>query len=328
MRVLIKSATFFILMIFSLSGFTKPAKILVIESYHAEYKWDIEYKKALKDYLGKEHQLHYFQMDTKRVPASQFQYRSDLAWQAYLELQPDVVILGDDNALKYLAARFGKTTTPVVYLGINNNPRNYPLGNAKNITGVLERPLIKRSVMTIGSVIPKMSRLLILFDSGVTAHTSLENIFDNESVTTISNIQVEIKLIKEWEIWQSQVNNSPANYDAIIVGLYHTIRDKDNNYVDAEKVLQWTSKNSPLPMFALWDFAVGKDKAIGGLVLQAYHQGAAAANLVLKILAGYPPEKLRPITAVNGTYLFSHSELNKSNIQLPDHIWASAIWVE
>ena len=305
------------------------AEILVVESYHAEYQWDIGYKKALTEYLANDHQLSYFEMDTKRVAKEKYLHRAELAWDNYKKIQPDLVILGDDNALKYLGPLLAKTDTPVVYLGINNNPRNYQISQARNITGVLERPLIKRSVMSIGTMLPKTKRLLILFDSGNTAHTLIENIFNNESITTISDIQVEIKLIQEWEIWQSQVEAASANqFDAIVIGLFHTLRDKNELHIPADKALSWTSQNSPLPVFALWDFAVGKNKAIGGLVLQAYHQGVAAAQLAQKILSGIPPHRLRPITATNGSYLFSQAELDKYQIRLPDYIMDSAILVE
>ena len=314
---------------FLLGNFANAATILVVESYHKEYKWDIGYKKAIEEYLANDHQLHFFEMDTKRLPKEQYLHRAELAWDSYQELKPDLVILGDDNALKYLGPMLSKTDTPVVYLGINNNPRNYQISDAKNITGVLERPLIKRSVLSIGSMIPKMQRLLILFDSGNTAHTSLENVFNNESITSISNIQVEVKLIQDWEIWQSQVKNSADNqFEAIVIGLFHTLRNDKGQHIPAEDVLSWTSENTPLPLFALWDFAVGKNKAIGGLVLEAYYQGAAAAEMAQKILSGIPPARLRPITATNGSYLFSQSELEKSQIRLPDHIVSSATWVE
>ncbi len=44
------------------------AHILVIESYHAQYPWDIGYKKALTEALGQNHTFSFFEMDTKRQP--------------------------------------------------------------------------------------------------------------------------------------------------------------------------------------------------------------------------------------------------------------------
>src|SRR5438046_2245959 len=96
--------------------------IFVVESYNVEMKWDVSYKEALQESLGKKYKLEYFQMDTKRLPKDQHAAMADKAWAMYLALHPVLVILGDDAALKFLAQRLGATATPVVYLGINNNP--------------------------------------------------------------------------------------------------------------------------------------------------------------------------------------------------------------
>ena len=53
-------------------------------------------------------------------------------------------------------------------------------------------------------------------------------------------------------------------YDVILLGLYHTLRDDTGKHVEAEKVLEWTSENTPVPSFAFWDFLLGPRKAIGG----------------------------------------------------------------
>lgn len=305
------------------------AKILVIESYHAQYQWDIGYKKAIEDKLANNNQLHYFEMDTKRLPKSQYLHRAKLAWQRYIELKPDVVILADDNALKFVGPMLAKTDTPVVYLGINNNPRNYAISGAPNITGVLERPLVKRSIMTITDILPETSKLLILFDSSNTAHTSLENVFNNESLTSISHVQVDIQLIEKYELWQQQIMQAQDNqFDAIVIGLFHTLRDSFGEHVDEENVLAWSSANSQLPIFALWDFAVGQDKTIGGLVLESYQQGLEASKLVEKILSGTAPQQLFPTTSVPGVYMFSRTQLARFNITLPQQYQTSAVWVK
>jgi len=307
----------------------QPAHILVIESYHAQYPWDMGYKKALQEHIAGEHQFSFFEMDTKRVTRAQYLYRAELAWTHYQDLKPDIVVLGDDNALKYLGGRLAQTLTPVVYLGINNNPRNYGIANADNITGVLERPLIKRSIMTAAAIAKDMKRVLILFDSGNTAQIALANEFANQKTSTVSNIQVETKLIGNYALWKNQVLSAKSkDFDAIIIGLYHTLRDEKDQHIAAEQVLSWTSKNTSLPLFGLWDFAIGQNKACGGLVLQSYQQGAAAANIINRILQGESPQQIRPTTATNGTYLFSRSEIERFRLLVPEQIALSAKWID
>ena len=139
------TALLLLFLLLPLSVFAQKT-VFVVESYHAGFAWDASYKKALQETLGTRYKLEFFEMDTKRLPKEQHQRMSDLAWKKYLELKPDLVVLGDDAALITLVKRLAETRTPVVYLGINNNPRDYVPLTAENFTGVLERPLLKRSI--------------------------------------------------------------------------------------------------------------------------------------------------------------------------------------
>lgn len=319
-----------IVILFSVPGVVFGKNILVIESYHSEYKWDASYKKGIENILGKKHKIRYFQMDTKRVPKSEYEKRADLAWNEYLKTGPDLVILGDDNALKYLCARFGKTKTPVVFLGVNSNPRLYNVREKKNITGVLERPLLKRSILYLKDILkPSPKKVLILFDSGTTSHILLEEQFNAKFSLTLGDVNVELKLIQRLETWKASVKNAKREgYNMMIVGLYHTIVDKNGTYVESESVLKWTDANSPIPMFGFWDFSVGVGKTIGGLVLFGREQGEEAGKLVEKIFQGENPGQIFPVTARKGKLLFSRSQLKKWGIQLPGSIASEAEFVE
>ncbi|NQY94644.1 MAG: sugar ABC transporter, partial [Campylobacteraceae bacterium] len=115
----------FFMIMFTYNLFAQRENILVIESYHAQYPWDKSYKEGLREILASKYNLIFFEMNTKRIDKKHYEKMANLAWKKYKEVRPSLVILGDDNALKYLGYRFAKTNTKVVYLGINNNPRNY-----------------------------------------------------------------------------------------------------------------------------------------------------------------------------------------------------------
>lgn len=305
--------------------------ILVIESYHQGYPWDQSYIEGLESVLGEHYELSYFQMDTKRLPVTRHRSRGELAWQRYLDVKPDLVILGDDNALRYLGPRFANTQVPVVYLGINNNPRRYHVHQRHNITGVLERPLIKRSISSIKPLFSKgLNRMLILFDDSITAKTVHQEVFGKDMQLRVSGVDVELRLVSRWDDWKQAVSSAKEQgYDAIAFGLYHTLRDSKNMNVESEDVIEWSSQNTPVPPFGFWDFAVGKNKTIGGLVMVGYEQGKIAGEMAHTILStGVIPHTLGPKTAEKGRYLFSRSQLKHYNINLPENIRAKAEFVE
>ncbi len=289
------------------------ADILLIESYHAQYPWDMSYKVGLDSVLGQRYLIRNFEMDTKRLPVSEYQNRADAAWSYYHKLRPELVILADDNALRLLGPRFAKTDTPVVYLGINGNPRNYGLADAANITGVLERPRLADAIFLLGKLLSNPSpKVLVLLDSGVTSKVILEDVFNSKDNPINGRMQIVVRQIDLWKDWQSEVLNARKNgYSAIIAGLYHTIKTSNGDNVDSELIIRWTSANTPVPPFAFWDFAVGEDKAIGGIVLFGKAQGEAAAHIALKILSGTSPSTILPKTAEEGRYLFSPAQLAK-----------------
>lgn len=302
--------------------------VLVIQSYHAEYLWDKSYLSALRKSIGNKYQLETFEMNTKRLPATEYQSQADKAWREYKRLNPDLVVLGDDNALKYLGSRFGKTQTPVVYLGINNDPENYGVSSYENLTGVLERPLLKRSISFIAETMP-IKKILILFDSGTTAKTVYDQTFRNSTSYTLGGIQADIKLISTFDEWKETVRKSKANeYDAIIVGLYHTIRDSDGDHVAAEDILHWTSENTPIPPFSFWDFSVRAAEIVGGYVLHGEQQGEAAGIMIKSILSGIKPSLIYPVSADSGSFLFSRSQLKRWDITLPEYIEANSEFVK
>ncbi|WP_108651798.1 ABC transporter substrate-binding protein [Dongshaea marina] len=312
-------------------SYAKSSKVLVIESYHAEYPWSQSYREGLESTLGPDYQLEYFEMDTKRLPQKQHLRKAEAAWESFLKTKPDLVVLADDNATRYLGPILALQSIPVVYLGLNNNPRDYSVYGAKNITGVLERPLIKRAIASAGSIFtPRPRQALLLLDNSKTSLAIFQDLAQGNPSPTFSQIRVDIRLVGEWNSWKQLVLESKKNnYDLLFVGLYHTLLDQNNRHIPAGEVLRWTSEHTPIPPLGLWEFSVGKDKTIGGLVLYGKEQGVEAARLIQQILnQGGSPGQIRPVTAQKGHFLFSKTQLTKWHVKLPDKIEKKSNWVE
>ncbi|WP_139121672.1 sugar ABC transporter [Piscirickettsia litoralis] len=244
-------------------------KILVVNSYHPSFQWDQDYSRAIHDTFkdSKKYQLKHYYMDTKRIPKSEYQQSANRAIKVYEEYRPNIVILGDDNALKYVGPILEKRGTPFVYLGINNTPRAY-LNMFDHSSGVLERPILKRNIYLLKKILlPQPKKVLLLFDDGNTSQVLLNYFSGN--ITKVNGVEVHIKLIKFIETWYQTVLTSKAKgYDAVFIGLYQTLVNKAGEHVKADDIIHWTSKHSPLPLFAFWSFAVGKDKAIWGACIK------------------------------------------------------------
>jgi ABC-type uncharacterized transport system substrate-binding protein len=301
--------------------------ILVVESYHAEYEWDREYCRAIKEHFGQHNRLIFYQMNTKRLPPREHRKMADAAWRAYKEIKPDLVFLGDDAALKLVGPQLAQEPTSVVYLGINSNPRYYFETPPKNMTGVLERPLFKRCITLIKELIPGARRVLVLLDSDLTSRIIQREVFADQATQVVDQTQVDIRLVDSFRAWQELVTRTSGSYDFIVLGLYHTLRDATGVVMESEEVARWTSANSQAPLFGFWSFSIGREKAIGGLVLDSYEIGNMASDLALEIFGGTPPCQISPKYENKGLFLFSASQLAKWRLTLPREIQEKAQFV-
>ncbi|MDM5102851.1 ABC transporter substrate-binding protein [Aeromonas salmonicida] len=303
------------------------AEILVISSYHAEYLWDQSYNASLQTHLNGKHHISHFYMDTKRRPHDEFDLMAEQALAFYRQLKPDLVVLGDDNAINYLATEIASLGTPVVFLGMNENPRHKGLVGHPKVTGVLERPLLKRNISEMSQLMGGIKKALVLFDSSNVALTAIEDEFKTQTDLRVGHTRVNSQLIGDYSLWQEAVLNAKRNgYDAIFIGLYHTLVDDTGKHVSEQTVLAWASVHSPVPLFCFWEFSVGTGKAIGGLVLDGRDQGAKAAELVNAILAGAQPRMLAPRAAVRGEYVFSKQELARWQLTVPEKWQGKTQW--
>lgn len=311
------------------SAWAAPKRVFVVESYHSEYPWDQDYRRALQERLSPRCELAFYTLDSKRLPGDQVRQRAEEALQKIRAFNPDLVIVGDDAALQKVGRVWALQGKPVIYLGINNNPRNYFDTTPPNISGVLERPLILRNIFELGRSIKGMRRALTMFDSDLTSRIIRDETFVGRDSIRLGDIDVDISLTDSFAAWQQKVLDAPKQYQAIWIGLYFTLRDKNGKVVDGAEVLRWTEAHSKLPLFAFWNFSVGKGKTAGGLVLTGYEQGKEAAAMANAYLfGGKPLSGLFPVTPSEGEYLFSRSELARYGITLPEKVRARSRWLE
>ena len=296
--------------------------ILVVESYHADFHWDRVYRKALSDAFAGRYTLEFFEMNAKRLPVDQHADMANKALARIKTLRPALVIMGDDAALKYLGPLLDPLDIPGVYLGINGNPRHYGQGKFHNITGVLERPLLKRGMTSIRQLLPATKKVLLLFDVDLTSGAIRDEVFHGKSSVLIDGIQIDLQLCPTVADWKSAVTSArEKGYQATVAGLYQTLKGTDGAVADADEIIRWSSANTPLPLFALWDFSVGAEMAAGGLVISGLEQGKAAAAMALEILENKKtPSSILPVTARQGDFLFSRKQLHRFKLELPRDI--------
>ena len=106
-----------------------------------------------------------------------------------------------------------------------------------------------------------LERALVLFDESEVSRTAVAHEFKGRGELTIGQTRVSSRQFTDYGHWQEAVLASRKNgYQALFLGLYHTLTDAQGQHVSEQQVLAWTSANSPVPLFCFWAFAVGRSR--------------------------------------------------------------------
>lgn len=290
--------------------------VLVIESYHPEYAWDADYLRAVDEVLGEKYAIETLYLDTKRIEPNEFEARADHILEQTVRLNPDLIMLGDDNALKFMGPRLKPLGIPTVYLGVNGTPEQYGLSDFALLTGVLERPLFKQTIRHLRKVLSSNNRFLVLMDDSPTMRNAVYEAWGDQRRVTIQGSTLDMLLTNDADTWLDAVRTAHLQYDAVIFGTQHTIRFKDNRYAEPDFLIDSAYRDAQVPLFAFWDFTVGPGMAAGGYVLSGYDQGKTAARMAQLILLGVNVSSVPTVIGEAGLYLYSRSGMDRWKIEL------------
>lgn len=305
----------------SFQAFAQPPNVLIIQSYHTSLAWTQNCEKGIHSVLDSYAELKSVYMDTKRIPEADFFKQADRAWASYLKEKPALVMIGDDNALRLLGPRFGKTTTPVVFFGINNNPRNYFDRMPDNITGIMEIMPVIPLLRYLKHILPETLTALVLLDSSLTSEAVAQRVFQDKESLNIQGIHVVYRIANNWEAWKSIVSSMGSSYDILITPTFHAVKRENDSHVSIQEVITWTSAHSPTPLFTNQSYSISDDGAAGAYVTVGETHGKQAAEIAVRILTQEKkPSQISPLTDRKGTFYFNVKQLDRFKITLPKDI--------
>ena len=114
-------------------------KCLYVSSYHRGYAWSDGVEQGLRNVLTGHCEIHQIDMDTERNKRVEFKQSAAAADKREIETwQPDVVIVSDDNAAKYVLQQYCRDAAmPFVFSGVNWTVKEYGFPYS-NVTGIIE----------------------------------------------------------------------------------------------------------------------------------------------------------------------------------------------
>lgn len=306
---------------------SKRKRVLVLHSYHPEFVWVKDVNQGILRGLREERfevdkniKLEYFYMDTKRKTDEKWKLAvAGKAKARIAAFKPDVVIAVDDNAQKYVVRDLANEGPPFVFLGVNANPMEYGYLRSMEapggqVTGSIERERFEQSLALLRQLVPGVTNLAVLCDDGPTGKPIVERVMQKAPGLGI-NI-VAAKQTGSFSEWQRFVKEVQPQAEALLVILYHTLKNDAGQPVHENRVLNWTIENSHLPDMGFWSWAVE-----GGLLcseaISGFQQGHYAATVAAYVLLGQSPGEFPVDKPQRGEICINLARAKMLGIEIP-----------
>ena len=272
-------------------------KILFVNSYHQGYEWSDTISRAAREVLEPlAIQFREIFMDSKRhSDENSIKYAALRAKEEIERWRPDLVIVADDNASKYLVMPYYKDAElPFVFCGVNGDSTiyGYPYSN---VTGIEENPLVKPMP---GELRPyaKGDRLGVLSGSVLSDRRNVQ--FYKDHLDTSFDKEVYVDTFAEWKVrfleLQDQVDILLFVYSSSI---HNWDNDEAHTFVLENVRIPCGSTETRLLPYALIVYAHVPEE-----------QGVYAATTALRILGGEKPEEI-PVKHENQAKIWLNLEI-------------------
>ena len=293
-------------------------KVLLVNSYHKGYPWSDALEAGARGVFDKhpEIEVKFQRMDTKRNADEEFKKKAGLAARELVESwKPDLMIVSDDNASKYVVVPYFKNVDlPVVFCGVNWDAGiyGYPFDNA---TGMVEVALINDLLKNMRPY-AKGDRVGFLAAEMTSTRQDL-NFFKN-----IAGVKFEKEVfVSTYADWKAAYIKLQGEVDMLIVPPLQGVSGWDE--ADAKR---FVLENAKIPSGEHTDFMA--NFTLMCFAKDASEHGEWAAQKAVEILNGKKPGEI-PIATNTRAKIFLNMRMAKRlGIKFPPELIRNAHFVE
>ena len=324
-------------------------RVFIVDSYDKAYLWSQSTQRGVSaalrklGYLDTDAQVRQLEatdavenakvavrkdwMDTKRRDKPPEMANATTRIMAAINtFKPDLVMVGDDNAAKFIGGQLLDTKTPVVFWGINGLPLKYGLVDnldapGRNVTGVWQSGYHKESLDLLKRLVPGAKTFAIL---GCDSESSRPNAKMIEQLAQRGSLPLKLVdkvLTNSLDEFKARALELSKKVDAFFMLNHDTLRDAKGNHVDMLEVGRWYLNNIRIPEASHEDQFVHE-----GMLLTAndsgYNQGYMAFEMAHAILErGLNPARMAVKTPDRGPYLVNRNRARALGIRLEDAMY-------
>ncbi len=292
-------------------------RILIINSYHKGLTWSDNIMDGIEDVFKQENRYYcdlYFEfLDTKRIEDGQhFDNIYNLLSHKFKSKKFDLIILSDDNALRFLIKYRSNLFpgTPVVFCGVNDYDPSI-LENQERITGILESFDVRNTLDLIPKLTPHVKNIVVIADLTTTGQALKKQV---KSVEPMYSPYLKFTYLENYTMGELRDEVSKLENDTAVI-LISFVRDRAGEAFDYQSSSQIIAEKAVAPIYVFRDFYVGYG-AMGGYVKSGYSQGAQVAKMALRIL-DEPNGNIPSVCEEDfAKYMFDYNQLVKWGINI------------
>lgn len=303
-----------------------PVKVLHVMSYRSDWQWNKDQLRGFMEGLNlSDAQVKVVELDAKHTDPNKMKAAVRQAAELMDNWKPDLVYTNDDAAQSEFTVKYLNRDTPIVYSGVNKEPKDYGFDQARNITGVLEREHFMGTLSLLREIKPGSGKLRIalVIDEdptwvGVSARIR-QDLLRHPDVEVVE--WVKPRTLDEYKARMLALQDK---VDAVgLLGIFRFAR-ADGSMADYEEVQRWNAQNSRLPDFSFWDTRVERG-TLCAMTVDGVEQGRLAGRMARRILVDkVAPSAILPEPTAKGRPMLSLARAKALGLQVNASVLLSA----
>ncbi len=288
-------------------------KVLVVFSYEQDYLWESEIREEIEKILSPFADLSFFYMNTK-IALEKGSDKAAEAFALYQKIQPDGVIVGDDNAQSLFVVPYlkNRVSTPVIFCGVNAEPEAYGYP-ANNVSGILERYHFEEGLSLNRQIVGKTETFAIMVNE-----SPLADLIDRQLTAERDELSAKLIAFLRPKTLTQAVNMAQNIRDKVDLLMLMTLKgivDNEGRPVNDGESLPAVVEAFNKPITATADFVV-QYGALSGVLASGQEQGQQAATMLLSAMRGVPMDQLSVTRNYRGKRIINVSAAKKLGIVL------------
>jgi len=296
--------------------------VFVLHSYSQEYPWTKRqhegFMRRLDAAAPTSFTVSVEYLDTKRA-AYTTDYANLMAGhlaQKYAGFQPKVIYVTDDNALSFVLSHLTRIfpNAPVFFSGVNDYQVKTRLAPGR-VTGVFERKEIAPNLELMRHLAPGVRDILVVGDESETFQA-----IRREIVTELERQpEIRARFLSSGRIEPLVESLRGRTERFVFLTTLGAMTDTTGRTLTLPETISAIVQAGPFIILSMEDVYLYPG-VLGGYVTSGLRQGGAAAEMVLRYLAGTAVAAIAPIESSPNEYIVDGAELDKAGLSLPPEI--------